>query len=138
MSKRKIERHKAGLPDVPEKVLNETELLAYQDLLKQIRRAGVEKHASVEILCVAAVQKALLDLLDEKIRALPTLVVETLHGSLSMHPYMRERRTLHTNYITTLGGLLLTPRSKSVARLKEDDNTGVTVEEDPILKLCQG
>ena len=137
MTKRKIARYKSALPDVPDQPLSESELQAYVELLQQIRRAGVEKHASVEILCVAAIQKAQLELFNAKIAAMESLVTHGANGQFMLHPYVKERRTLQVTFLQTLGKLLLTPRSKSTARVKEDDNAGFEAGEDPILKLCQ-
>jgi len=137
MAKRKILRHKSNLPETPAQELSEIELVAYRDLLDQIRRAGVERHASVEILCVAAIQKAQLELFNADIAKMESLVTHGANGQFMLHPYVKERRTLQNTYLGTLGKLLLTPRSKSTARVKEDDNTGFEAGEDPILKLCQ-
>jgi len=111
--------------------------LAYTDLLEQVRRAGNEKHTSVEVLIVAATQKASLEEINMEINKLESKTINGSQGQIALHPLVKERRQLQNAFLQTLGKLLLTPRSKSTARVKEDDNAGFEADEDPILKLCQ-
>ena len=135
--KRKLERFKGVLPEVPDHPLTPGEQVAYTDLLAQLRRAGHEKHTSVEVLIVASTQKAALEEINEEINNLESKTIHGSQGQIALHPLVKERRQLQNAYLQTLGKLLLTPRSKSTARVKEDDNTGFEAGEDPILKLCQ-
>ena len=136
--KKKLERQRKNLPDVPEYPQTPEELAAYQDLLGQIRRAGNEKHTSIEILLVAATQRAHLEELNAKINALPSQTVNGSHGQVTLHPLVKERRQLQSSYLQTLGKLLLTTRSRAVSRLKDDqegdDMSGGLDDENPILR----
>jgi len=135
--KKKIERHKKALPDIPDHPQTDLERLAYVDLLSQIRRAGNEKHTSVEVLIVAATQKAALEDLNSRINGLESLTIKGSHSQESLHPLVKERRQLQSGYLQTLGKLLLTPRSKHTARVKEDDvdpMTGGLDDDNPILR----
>ena len=138
MAKRKIARHQGELPNNPDHPLTAGEKVAYTDLLQQVRRAGNERHTSVEVLIVAATQKAALEEINAEINGLKSKTINGSTGQIALHPLVKERRQLQSAYLQTLGKLLLTPRSKSTARVKEDDNSGFTNGDDPILKLCQG
>lgn len=137
MPKKKLGRVKGELPKVPNVAMSAPEQAAYSDLLEQVKRCGNERNTSVEILVVAAKQKALLASIDEELSTVGVRTVRGANGQLMVHPLVKEQRQLQITFCNTLGKLLLTTRSKSVARLKEDAEGDLEDSDNPILKICK-
>ena len=134
MPRKNMPRQETGLPKNPPALLVGKEKAIYSRLREQLCLGGYESHTGLETLVVASRQIARMEELARQIQKLDEWTITTSTGQLTLHPLVKELRAVEGSVYGALGKLLLTPRSKSTARIKQAPED-VSVEDDCILKL---
>lgn len=137
MPKKSMPRESAGLPAVPPPGLNSAEKKIYLRLRDQLVQAGFDQASVLESLLVTVQKKARLDKVQRLVGKLKNLTVTGSTGNEILHPLVRELRSLESSYESSLGRLLLTSRSQSVARVEQTPQN-ISPEDDCVLRLLGG
>lgn len=113
--------------------LTPEERVCYQDLVGQIKDNQTDKETPLEIVLVAARQKARLELITKECHALgKNILIETMTNPARVHPLVQELRNLEKGYVDTLGRLCLTTSSKATAKINGGLGAGDSQNKSPL------
>lgn len=137
MPKKIMPRVEPGLPTKAPARLDAKERAVYARLRTQLVEAGYDSRTGLETLVVAVRQVARAERLADQVAKLPDWTVEGSTGQLTIHPLVRELRSVEAAVKTSLGQLLLTPRSQSVSRVDQAPQVANPAD-DCVVRLLGG